>query len=370
MDEKAIEERGLAAREGGARGDRARSATAPRWPVCWAASCAPTSTPQQHQLLHRPAVRPLGGARVPEPGPLRGLPAPGRPRACRTATTTPNTDAKAVELQGKYREHIVAMLRSRKCPRPSPEAPASTRSSAPSPGSTARRTDSVDVHKANNPWKPERVRRRSAPGLDWAALLRGRGPRGPAGDHGLASVRGHRHRRARRQGAPRRLEGLPDLPRARPGVAAAAARLRRGALPLLRHGALTGATEAARPLEAGRQRDELRARRRRREALRREVLLGRRPRRSARRWSRTSSPRSAGGSTSLEWMSPATREKAKAKVDTLYVGIGYPERWRDYSGLDDRPDDALGNAQRSELFDVPPEPRQARQARGQDRVVA
>ncbi len=53
----------------------------------------------------------------------------------------------------------------------------------------------------------------------------------------------------------------------------------------------------------------------------------------------------------LDWMSPATRAKAKAKLDTLYVGIGYPDRWRDYSGLVVRRDDAFGNAVRSELFD-------------------
>jgi Predicted metalloendopeptidase len=53
----------------------------------------------------------------------------------------------------------------------------------------------------------------------------------------------------------------------------------------------------------------------------------------------------------LEWMSPATRAKAHAKLDTLYVGVGYPERWRDYAGLVIKRGDALGNAQRSELFD-------------------
>lgn len=53
----------------------------------------------------------------------------------------------------------------------------------------------------------------------------------------------------------------------------------------------------------------------------------------------------------LDWMSAATRAKAKAKVATLYVGIGYPERFRDYSGLEVRRDDAFGNAERSELFD-------------------
>jgi putative endopeptidase len=53
----------------------------------------------------------------------------------------------------------------------------------------------------------------------------------------------------------------------------------------------------------------------------------------------------------LDWMTPETRTKAKAKLDTLYVGIGYPEHWRNYSGLQVDRDDALGNAERSELFD-------------------
>lgn len=53
----------------------------------------------------------------------------------------------------------------------------------------------------------------------------------------------------------------------------------------------------------------------------------------------------------LAWMSPATREKAKAKLDTLYVGIGYPEHWRDYSTLTVARGDALGNARRAELFE-------------------
>src|SRR5258706_2368775 len=53
----------------------------------------------------------------------------------------------------------------------------------------------------------------------------------------------------------------------------------------------------------------------------------------------------------LAWMSPETRTKAKAKLSTLYVGIGYPEHWRTYAGLKITRDDALGNRQRSELFD-------------------
>ncbi len=53
----------------------------------------------------------------------------------------------------------------------------------------------------------------------------------------------------------------------------------------------------------------------------------------------------------LEWMAPQTRQEAKAKLAALKVGIGYPDRWRDYSGLQVMAGDALGNAERAELFD-------------------
>ncbi|WP_266168551.1 M13 family metallopeptidase [Dyella subtropica] len=50
----------------------------------------------------------------------------------------------------------------------------------------------------------------------------------------------------------------------------------------------------------------------------------------------------------LDWMTPATKQKAKAKIATLKVGVGYPETWRDYGKLEIRPDDALGNHLRAE----------------------
>ena len=53
----------------------------------------------------------------------------------------------------------------------------------------------------------------------------------------------------------------------------------------------------------------------------------------------------------LDWMTPATKEKAKAKLATLRVGVGYPETWRDYASLQVSKDDALGNAQRADLFE-------------------
>jgi putative endopeptidase len=53
----------------------------------------------------------------------------------------------------------------------------------------------------------------------------------------------------------------------------------------------------------------------------------------------------------LAWMDPKTKAEAKAKLDTLYVGIGYPETWRDYSAYHVSANDVFGNVWRSELFD-------------------
>jgi endothelin-converting enzyme/putative endopeptidase len=53
----------------------------------------------------------------------------------------------------------------------------------------------------------------------------------------------------------------------------------------------------------------------------------------------------------LTWMDAATKTEAKAKLKTLYVGIGYPETWRDYSALAIKPADIIGNLQRASLFE-------------------
>ena len=53
----------------------------------------------------------------------------------------------------------------------------------------------------------------------------------------------------------------------------------------------------------------------------------------------------------LEWMAPQTKESAKAKLRTLKVGVGYPDQWRDYTGLDVVRGDAFGNAERAAKFE-------------------
>ena len=52
----------------------------------------------------------------------------------------------------------------------------------------------------------------------------------------------------------------------------------------------------------------------------------------------------------LTWMNPATKKEAEAKLGTLYVGVGYPETWRDYSKYEVKPDDLFGNIWRAGLF--------------------
>ena len=51
----------------------------------------------------------------------------------------------------------------------------------------------------------------------------------------------------------------------------------------------------------------------------------------------------------LDWMAPATKKEAKAKLAVLKVGVGYPDKWPGYQGLEIRAGDAFGNAERAGL---------------------
>ena len=52
----------------------------------------------------------------------------------------------------------------------------------------------------------------------------------------------------------------------------------------------------------------------------------------------------------LPWMAASTKAEAQAKLNTLYVGVGYPETWIDYSAYEVKPDDIFGNIWRGNLF--------------------
>ena len=53
----------------------------------------------------------------------------------------------------------------------------------------------------------------------------------------------------------------------------------------------------------------------------------------------------------LDWMGPQTKAKALEKLHGIVNKIGYPDKWRDYSGLEIRRDDLLGNVQRGDAFE-------------------
>jgi endothelin-converting enzyme/putative endopeptidase len=53
----------------------------------------------------------------------------------------------------------------------------------------------------------------------------------------------------------------------------------------------------------------------------------------------------------LDWMSPATKVRAKEKLRAVADKIGYPDHWRDYSALSIARDDAFGNALRATEFE-------------------
>ncbi|MCJ7558794.1 MAG: hypothetical protein MUP90_18035 [Gammaproteobacteria bacterium] len=53
----------------------------------------------------------------------------------------------------------------------------------------------------------------------------------------------------------------------------------------------------------------------------------------------------------LEWMGDATKTQAREKLAKFTPKIGYPEKWRDYSGLEVSADDLMGNILRSNEFD-------------------
>lgn len=54
----------------------------------------------------------------------------------------------------------------------------------------------------------------------------------------------------------------------------------------------------------------------------------------------------------LDWMGEETKQSAYKKLETFRPKIGYPEKFRDYSALQVRPDDLIGNARAAAAFET------------------
>jgi putative endopeptidase len=57
------------------------------------------------------------------------------------------------------------------------------------------------------------------------------------------------------------------------------------------------------------------------------------------------------GIDSLEWMGPETKQQAQEKLAKFRPKIGYPNKWRDYSKLEIKKDDLVGNIKRAFLVE-------------------
>lgn len=55
--------------------------------------------------------------------------------------------------------------------------------------------------------------------------------------------------------------------------------------------------------------------------------------------------------TNLEWMTPETRQRALEKLDAFTPKIGYPVKWKDYSGLEIDAADLVGNVRRAHVLE-------------------
>jgi putative endopeptidase len=274
------------------------------------------------------------------------------------------SSARFAEIRAGYRAHLAAMLSLAGVADADAMAVRVVELETRLARTHASRTDSEDVAKANNPWTREDFDVK-APGLDWAAFL-GKAALDrqanfivwhPGAVTGLAALVGGEPLGTWKEYlAVRALEhAAPFLPKAfvnerfrffgtvLRGTPRLLERWKRGtAYTDAALGDAVGKVYAARyfPPEAKRELqgmvDQLLA------------AFGQRIDR-------------------LQWMAPATKAQAKAKLATLQVGIAYPDRWRSYAGLVVVRDDALGNALRSELFEyrralaklaLPPDPKE------------
>ncbi|TAL71945.1 MAG: M13 family peptidase [Rhodanobacter sp.] len=255
-----------------------------------------------------------------------------------------STEPHMAEARAKYRAYVVALLKQ--AGHAQPEQTADTVIALETKIAKAQETliDSQDVHKANNLWTAADFAKK-APGLDWATYFKAAGLAGqktidvwqPHATTGLAALVGSEPLAAWKDllafhtldaAAPllpkafadlhfdfygHTLQGTPEQqPRWKRAVGATNTDL----------GDAVGQLYVAKYFPASSKTEV--------QQLVKNLIAAFNDRLDT-----------------LAWMTPATRAKAKEKLATLKVGVGYPGTWRSYAALDIRPDDPLGNHQRA-----------------------
>ncbi len=258
-----------------------------------------------------------------------------------------NPDPHNIELQDKYRTHIATVLKLANITDAEAKAARIYDLENKIAATHATRADSEDVHKANNPWKMSEFVSK-APGLDWAAYFKAAGlstqpmimvwhPNAVTGISALVKsvsldvwkeylifrsidrAEGLLPKAFADEGINFYRKELFGVPQQRPRDQRAI-NATSGAL-----GDVVGKMYVEKYFPAS-AKTEI-------QTLVKNIVaaFGKRI-------------------DNLTWMSPETRAKAKAKLGTLYVGVGYPDHWRSYAGLKIMRDDALGNNQRIGLL--------------------
>jgi putative endopeptidase len=214
-------------------------------------------------------------------------------------------------------------------------------------GVHATRTESMDVLKGNNPWKRDDFASK-APGMDWSAFFDGAGLQAapavivwhPSAVTGIAALVGSEPLETWRDYlAFQFVDSSVGLPRAFVNEAFGFYGKVLSGTPQLRERwkRAVDATNNALGLAVGRMyvRDHFPPESKAQlQSMVREIIaaFGRRI-------------------DALGWMAPRTKAAAKAKLSTLIVGIGYPDKWRDWSTLQVVRGEAFMNARRAELFE-------------------
>ena len=266
------------------------------------------------------------------------------------------------QLRKQCQEHIAAVLKLAKMPDADARAARVFELERLLAEAHVARQDSEDVKKANNRWSREEFDD-AAPGLDWAAFLDEAGLGGqrefvvwqPRAVVGLAALVGQR--------ADRDLEGLPARS-TRSTTTPRTCRMRSGPSGSRSTGRCSPARPSAASAASGPSTSTNFALG---EAVGR-LYVERHfpPAAKSRVQEMVANIQAAFGRRidALDWMAPETKAKAKAKLAVLKVGVGYPDRWRDYGALDDRAAATLSaTPQRVEALRVPRRAREARPAR-------
>ncbi|HWA59841.1 MAG TPA: M13 family metallopeptidase [Caulobacteraceae bacterium] len=257
-------------------------------------------------------------------------------------------DAKMVAYQQAYLKHIAAVLRLAGVADPDGKAARILGLERKIAAAHVSRADSEDVHKADNPWALADFARK-APGLDWAGYFRAAGLDGqkrlyvwqPGAITGLSALVAAEPLDVWKDYlAFHALDHHADvLPKAfRDENFAFYGQTLTGALeprPRWKRGidAVNGALgDAVGQLYVARWFPPAAKAEVQRMVANIEAAFGRRI-------------------EALAWMAPQTKAKAEAKLKTLYVGIGYPEHWRDYGALAVARDQALANFDAAERND-------------------